>query len=83
MISNIPGCSKLEIDSEVFFKLKSIPKRVAVLGTGYVAFKMAGIFHTLDAQELFIRHKKPLPWFDPIIQDTLASHMIHTWLNIY
>lgn len=76
--------SELAIDSDGFFELDSLPKRVAVVGAGYIAVELAGIFHTLGAQtHLIIRHQKPLRNFDAIIQDTLTKHMEHTGIIIH
>ena len=35
------------IDSDGFFRLEEMPKKVAVVGAGYIAIELAGIFHTL------------------------------------
>lgn len=35
------------IDSDGFFDLEHQPKRVAVVGTGYIGVELAGIFHAL------------------------------------
>lgn len=76
--------SDLAIDSDGFFLLESLPKRVVVVGAGYIAVELAGIFHTLGSEtHLLIRHDKPLRSFDPIIQDTLAKHMEHTGIRIH
>ena len=41
-IPNIPG-AELGIDSNGFFELKEQPKRVAVVGAGYIAVELAGV----------------------------------------
>ncbi|KAG0150072.1 hypothetical protein CROQUDRAFT_652758 [Cronartium quercuum f. sp. fusiforme G11] len=83
VIPELPG-SELAIDSDGFFVLEQLPKRVAVIGAGYIAVELAGIFHTLGAEtHLLIRHDKPLRSFDSIIQDTLAKHMEHTGIVIH
>ncbi|KAF9168436.1 Glutathione reductase, partial [Mortierella sp. AD010] len=46
-IPNVPG-AELGIDSDGFFDLEHQPKRVAVVGTGYIGIELAGIFHALD-----------------------------------
>ncbi|KAH9814061.1 hypothetical protein DFH28DRAFT_314719 [Melampsora americana] len=83
VLPDIPGVD-LAIDSDGFFVLESLPKRVAVVGAGYIAVELAGIFHTLGAEtHLLIRHEKPLRSFDSIIQDTLHKHMEHTGIRIH
>lgn len=41
--------AKYGIDSDGFFRLEEMPKSVAVVGAGYIAVELAGIFHTLGA----------------------------------
>ncbi|KDQ18532.1 hypothetical protein BOTBODRAFT_28918 [Botryobasidium botryosum FD-172 SS1] len=79
----IPGAS-LGIDSDGFFALESQPKRVAVVGAGYIAVELAGIFNTLGSEtHLLIRKDKVLRTFDPIIQDTITPWMEHTGIKIH
>ncbi|EGN91614.1 hypothetical protein SERLA73DRAFT_192200, partial [Serpula lacrymans var. lacrymans S7.3] len=67
----IPGAA-LGIDSDGFFDLEDQPKRVAVVGAGYIAVELAGVLHTLGSEtHLIIRRDKVLRTFDPILQDTL------------
>eukprot|EP00918_Siedleckia_nematoides_P076382 GHVU01166945.1.p1 GENE.GHVU01166945.1~~GHVU01166945.1.p1 ORF type:complete len:531 (+),score=48.20 GHVU01166945.1:117-1595(+) len=83
VIPELPG-SELAIDSDGFFVLESLPKRVAVVGAGYIAVELAGIFHTLGAEtHLIIRKDKPLRTFDSMIQDTLLNHMEHTGIVVH
>lgn len=44
--SGIEG-AELGFDSDGFFDLKDLPKKVVVVGAGYIAVELAGIFHTL------------------------------------
>jgi len=79
----IPGAS-LGIDSDGFFDLEEQPKRVAVVGAGYIAVELAGVLHTLGSEtHLLIRHDKVLRTFDPMIQDTLTPWMEKTGINIH
>lgn len=79
----IPGAS-LGVDSDGFFELESQPKRVAVVGAGYIAVELAGVLHTLGSEtHIVIRHEKVLRTFDPILQDTLTPWMEKTGINIH
>ena len=79
----IPGAS-LGIDSDGFFDLEEQPKRVAVVGAGYIAVELAGIFNTLGSEtHLLIRQDKVLRSFDPALQDTLTDWMEHTGVKIH
>ncbi|CAH0532226.1 Glutathione reductase [Vibrio stylophorae] len=74
-IPNIPGAEH-GIDSNGFFELKSQPKRVAVVGAGYIAVEIAGVLHALGTEtHLFVRKESPLRSFDPMIIDTLTEVM--------
>ncbi|KAF9228700.1 hypothetical protein BS17DRAFT_772377 [Gyrodon lividus] len=79
----IPGAS-LGIDSDGFFDLEEQPKRVAVVGAGYIAVEFAGVFNALGSEtHLFIRYDKVLRTFDPMLQDTLTPWMEHTGIKIH
>lgn len=81
--AEIPGAS-LGIDSDGFFDLEEQPKRVAVIGAGYIAVELAGIFHTLGTEtHLLIRGETVLRTFDPILQDTLTPWMEKTGVHLH
>lgn len=74
-IPNIPGAEH-GIDSNGFFELMEQPKRVAVIGAGYIAVEIAGVLHSLGTEtHLFCRKESPLRSFDPMIIDTLVEVM--------
>ncbi|CEH14659.1 glutathione-disulfide reductase [Ceraceosorus bombacis] len=79
----VPG-AHLGIDSDGFFALREQPKRVAVVGAGYIAVELAGVFNTLGTEtHLLIRHDTFLRNFDPIIAETLQDYMSKTGLNVH
>ena len=52
---DVPG-GELAISSDGFFDLPSRPKKVAVIGAGYIAVELAGILHGLGSEtHLFFR----------------------------
>lgn len=74
-IPTIPG-AEYGIDSNGFFQLTEQPKRVAVVGAGYIAVEIAGVLHALGSEtHLFVRKESPLRSFDPMIIDTLTEVM--------
>lgn len=80
---DVPGAS-LGINSDGFFDLEKQPKRVAVVGAGYIAVELAGVLHTLGSDvHLFIRKDKVLRTFDPAIQDTITNWMEHTGIKFH
>lgn len=81
--NEIPGAS-LGIDSDGFFALEDQPRRVAVVGAGYIAVELAGVLHTLGSEtHLIARHNKVLRTFDPSLQDVLLPWMEHTGINFH
>ncbi|THH05714.1 hypothetical protein EW146_g9827, partial [Bondarzewia mesenterica] len=80
---SIPGAS-LGIDSDGFFDLADQPKRVAVVGAGYIAVEFAGVLHALGSEtHLIIRKDKVLRTFDPDLSDVLTPWMEHTGVHIH
>jgi len=74
-IPNIPG-AEYGIDSNGFFDLAEQPKRVAVVGAGYIAVEIAGVLSALGTEtHLFCRKESPLRSFDPMIIETLVEVM--------
>ncbi|KAG9319828.1 hypothetical protein KVV02_002831 [Mortierella alpina] len=81
-IPKVPG-AELGIDSDGFFDLEYQPKRVAVVGTGYIGVELAGIFHALGSKvSIFSRTGEILRTFDPIIKDTLRKEMTNIGIEI-
>ncbi len=75
VIPAIPG-AEYGITSDGFFELKDLPKRVAVVGAGYIAVELAGVLNGLGSEaHLFVRKHAPLRSFDPFIVDTLVEVM--------
>ncbi|KAI9815057.1 MAG: Glutathione reductase [Pycnora praestabilis] len=70
-IPKTPG-AELGITSDGFFELEAQPKKVALVGAGYIAVEMAGMFNCLGSEtHLFIRHDTFLRAFDPMVQEKI------------
>lgn len=70
---NIKG-AEYGIDSDGLFALTHLPKRVAVVGAGYIAIEIVGVFNQLGAEtHLFVRQNAPLRKFDGLIVETLLD----------
>ncbi|RUS17609.1 Pyruvate/2-oxoglutarate dehydrogenase [Endogone sp. FLAS-F59071] len=66
----------LGITSDGFFLLEQQPKRVAIVGTGYIAVEIGGVFNALGSDvTIFSRTNEILRTFDPIIKETLLKEM--------
>jgi len=71
----LPGAEYV-IDSDGFFELETQPRKVAVLGAGYIAVELAGVFNGLGTDTtLFCRGDKVLRSFDPMLSDALVRTM--------
>ncbi|KAH7040695.1 putative glutathione reductase [Microdochium trichocladiopsis] len=71
--SDIPG-NELGINSDGFFDIDKLPKKVALVGAGYIAVEFAGMFNALGSEtHLFFRHETFLRTFDPIIQEGVTN----------
>ncbi|KAI9253483.1 glutathione-disulfide reductase [Phascolomyces articulosus] len=75
ILPDIPGAD-LGIDSDGFFDLEYQPKRVAVIGTGYIGIEIAGIFNELGTEvTVYSRTQEILRKFDPVIHENMLQEM--------
>ncbi len=82
IVPNLPG-AELGITSDGFFEMQEQPKRVAVIGAGYIAVELAGMLSSLGSDVTqIIRKKHFLRSFDPILFNTLTEEMQSTGVNI-
>ena len=66
--------AKYGITSDGFFELNELPKRVAVVGGGYIGVELAGVLNSLGSEvSLFVRSQKLLNGFDDLIQSSLEN----------
>ena len=73
----IPG-AELGIISDDAFYLPSMPQKIAILGSGYIAVEFAGIFRALGAEvHLIYRQPLPLRGFDQDLREGLAEALGH------
>jgi glutathione reductase (NADPH) len=79
----IPGAS-YGVDSDGFFGLEQQPKRVAVVGAGYIAVELAGVFNGLGSEtHLIIRYDSVLRTFDPMLSEVLVPWMEQTGMHVH
>ena len=63
------------IDSDGYFLIKHLPKKMVFVGGGYIAVELAGVMNAIGVEtHLFIRHNTFLRKFDPMVQETLTNH---------
>jgi glutathione reductase (NADPH) len=74
-VPEVPG-AELGITSDDWFELESLPKRLLVVGGGYIGVELAGIAHTLGLQvTLAYRAELPLKRFERMLRECLAAEM--------
>ena len=79
----IPG-SELGTNSNGFFDIETLPKKVALVGAGYIAVEFAGMFNALGVEtHLFIRHDTFLRHFDPMIQETVTKEYERLGVHVH
>lgn len=79
----IPG-AEYGINSDGFFEIEKQPKKVALVGAGYIAVEFAGMFNALGTEtHLFIRHDKFLRTFDPMVQEAIVKEYERLGVKIH
>lgn len=75
--------AELGITSDGFFELERLPEHVAVVGSGYIAVELAGIFRALGSDvTLLIRRERLLGSFDCLLRDTLMEEMLRSGIRV-
>ena len=79
----IPG-SDYGIDSDGFFDIEQLPKKMAFVGAGYIAVELAGVMNAIGVEtHLFIRGDTFLRNFDPLFQETLTKRYEDAGVRIH
>lgn len=82
VVPDVPG-AELGVTSDGFFALERRPESVLVVGSGYVAAELAGVFAALGTQvTLAIRHKRLLRSFDVMLSAALMRQMQEDGIEI-
>ena len=80
--TSFPG-HELAITSNEAFNLPTLPKRIVVVGGGYIAVEFAGIFHGLGVDTtLLYRGEKILRGFDDDMRDGLTEALIRRGVRV-
>ena len=82
LVPAIPGAA-LGITSDGFFELEQQPKRVAVVGAGYIAIELACMLNALgSAVSLVLRKGHFLDQFDAMLREVLMESMLEDGIEI-
>jgi len=69
----IPGAEH-GITSDEYFEIRKLPKKMAIVGAGYIAVELAGVMNAIGVEtHLFIRYDTFLRKFDPMVQKTITK----------
>lgn len=80
---SIPG-GEYAIDSNGFFALKELPKKVIILGAGYIAAELSGVLHDLGVEVHWaFRRERPLRTFDTMLSDNLVKFYEEAGMHLY
>ena len=82
VLPSTPG-AELGISSDGFFELEHCPKRVTMVGSGYIAVELAGMFKALGAEvTMLLRKHHLLRPFDSMLREELMEQMQDNGVNI-
>jgi glutathione-disulfide reductase len=75
MVPPVPG-AELGITSDGFFALAELPRRVAVIGGGYIGVELAGVLRTLGSEVTVVGlESRVLEVFDELVSRVLMEEM--------
>ena len=75
VVPPLPG-AELGITSDGFFDLNKMPRKVAVIGGGYIGVELSGMLRALGSDvSLFAMEDRLLAQFDPMISEELQAQM--------
>ncbi|MBN2886750.1 MAG: glutathione-disulfide reductase [Chromatiaceae bacterium] len=75
IVPRLPG-AELGITSDGFFALSEQPRRVAIIGAGYIGVELAGVLRAFGSEVTVVALEDRLLFqFDPLISATLAENM--------
>lgn len=81
-VPDIPGAEH-GITSDGFFALEQCPKKVAIVGSGYIAVELAGVLNALGSDvTMFLRKQHVLRDFDAMLRETLLEQMMDQGIDI-
>ncbi len=83
IVPPVPG-AELGITSDGFFQLTEQPRRVAVIGGGYIGVELSGVLRALGSDvSIFAREDRVMERFEPMISDILSNEMIQQGIRIH
>ena len=81
--NNVTGAD-LGITSDGFFKLETLPGKVVVAGSGYIAVELAGMLNAFGSEvHMLVRKQSVLRRFDSTIRNLLTEQLISDGIKIH
>ncbi|EGV30042.1 glutathione-disulfide reductase [Thiorhodococcus drewsii AZ1] len=75
IVPRLPG-AEFGISSDGFFALEERPRRVAIIGGGYIGVELAGVLRAFGTEITMVALEDRVLWlFDPLISETLTENM--------
>jgi glutathione reductase (NADPH) len=75
--------AELGISSDGFFELEQLPRRSAVVGSGYIAVELAGMLNALGSDvTMLLRREHLLRNFDATLRENLMEEMLGDGIDI-
>ena len=83
-VLDVPG-AELGMTSDGFFDIDRCPGRVAIVGGGYIAVELAGIFNATGCEvTLLLRtHEDFLPGFDSMLREALMEILVSDGCSLH
>ncbi|MHB8746584.1 MAG: glutathione-disulfide reductase [Gammaproteobacteria bacterium] len=83
LVPDLPGAA-LGITSDGFFRLIAQPRRVAIIGGGYIGVELSGVLRAMGSEvTLLARDQRLLRDFDVIVGDVLAVEMQRQGIDVH
>lgn len=83
-LPQISGLEKIDyLTSTTLLELKKIPKRLTVIGSGYIGLELGQLFHHLGSEiTLMQRSERLLKEYDPEISESVEKALIEQGINL-
>jgi len=80
----ISGLEEVEyLTSTTLFELKKVPKRLTVIGSGYIGMELGQLFHNLGSEvTLMQRSEQLLKEYDPEISEAVEKALVEQGINL-
>lgn len=77
-VPNIPGLDEVDyLTSTTLLELKKVPKRLTVIGSGYIGMELGQLFHNLGSEvTLMQRSLRLLKEYDPEVSEAITQALI-------